>query len=79
MASQISGFNSIRHFLMGFLKSKVYVNKPQMIQHLQDNICHEIEEIQPQMLLDVMKNALKRAQSCIANRGHHLVDIIFQS
>lgn len=66
-------------FLWGFLKSKVYVNKPQTIQHLKDNIRHEIEEIQPEMLKDVMKNALKRAESCIANRGHHLADIIFQS
>ncbi|KAF7277552.1 hypothetical protein GWI33_006893 [Rhynchophorus ferrugineus] len=30
-------------------------------------------------LWDVMKNALKRAESCIANRGHHLADITFQS
>lgn len=55
------------------------MNKPQTIQHLKDNIRHEIEEIQPEMLQDVMKNALKRAESCIANRGHHLADIIFQS
>ncbi|KAF7277054.1 hypothetical protein GWI33_009493 [Rhynchophorus ferrugineus] len=35
-------------FLWVFLKSKVYVNKPQTTQHLKDNI-HEIEEIQPQI------------------------------
>jgi len=64
-------------FLWGFLKSKVYVNKPQTIQHLKDNIRHAIEEIQPEMLHDVMKNVLKRAESCIANRGHHLADILF--
>ncbi|KAF7287246.1 hypothetical protein GWI33_002065 [Rhynchophorus ferrugineus] len=61
------------------LESKVYVNKPQTIQQLKDNIRREIEEFQPLMLQDVMKNALKRAESCIANRGHHLADIIFQS
>ncbi|KAF7283694.1 hypothetical protein GWI33_023190 [Rhynchophorus ferrugineus] len=66
-------------FLCGFLKSKVYVNKPQTIQHLKYNIRHEIEEIQHQMLQDVMKNALERAESCIANRGDHLADIIFRS
>ncbi|KAF7279233.1 hypothetical protein GWI33_007500 [Rhynchophorus ferrugineus] len=30
-------------------------------------------------LQDAMKNALKRAESCIANRGRRLADIIFQS
>ncbi|KAF7267299.1 hypothetical protein GWI33_019488 [Rhynchophorus ferrugineus] len=69
MANQISGFN----------KTKLYVIKQEKIQHLKDNIRHEIEEIQPQMLQDTMKNALKRAESSIANRGHHLADIIFQS
>ncbi|KAF7277405.1 hypothetical protein GWI33_007720, partial [Rhynchophorus ferrugineus] len=77
--SQFSGFNQAPDFfLWGFLKSKVYVNKPQTIQHLKDNIRHKVEEIQHQMLQDVMKNALKRAESGIANRGHYLADIIFQ-
>ncbi|KAF7266175.1 hypothetical protein GWI33_020458 [Rhynchophorus ferrugineus] len=38
-----------------------------------------LEEIQPQMLQDVMKNALKLTENCMANRGHHLADIVFQS
>ncbi|KAF7263187.1 hypothetical protein GWI33_003521 [Rhynchophorus ferrugineus] len=45
----------------------------------EDNIRHEIEETQLQMLQDVMKSALRRAESCIENRGHHLADIISQS
>ncbi|KAF7282156.1 hypothetical protein GWI33_003081 [Rhynchophorus ferrugineus] len=55
-------------FSTGFLKSKLYVN-----------IRHEIGEIQPQILQNVIKNALKRAEICIGNRGHHLADIIFKS
>ncbi|KAF7285192.1 hypothetical protein GWI33_011729 [Rhynchophorus ferrugineus] len=66
-------------FLRGFLKSKVYVNKFQAIQHLKDNIRHEIDEIQPQMLQDVRKIALERVESCMANRDHRLADIMFQS
>ncbi|KAF7263184.1 hypothetical protein GWI33_003523 [Rhynchophorus ferrugineus] len=31
------------------------------------------------MLQDVMKSVLRRAESCIENRGHHLADIISQS
>ncbi|KAF7277890.1 hypothetical protein GWI33_009144 [Rhynchophorus ferrugineus] len=50
-------------FLWGFFKIK----------------SHEIEEIQPQKLQDVMKNALKRVESCIEDREHHLADIIVQS
>ncbi|KAF7263185.1 hypothetical protein GWI33_003523 [Rhynchophorus ferrugineus] len=46
---------------------------------LWDNIRHEIEETQLQMLQDVMKSVLRRAESCIENRGHHLADIISQS
>ncbi|KAF7277425.1 hypothetical protein GWI33_007421 [Rhynchophorus ferrugineus] len=78
ITSQISGFNSARLFLC-FFKSKVYVNKSQIIQHLKDNFGHELEETQPHMLQNVMKNASERAESCIANLGHHLAYIIFQS
>ncbi|KAF7282074.1 hypothetical protein GWI33_003315 [Rhynchophorus ferrugineus] len=46
---------------------------------LRDNIRHEIEEILPQMLQDVMENDLKTPESCIGNHGHHSTDIIFQS
>ncbi|KAF7272198.1 hypothetical protein GWI33_014996 [Rhynchophorus ferrugineus] len=79
LLNDISNLTAPDFFLWRFLKSKVYVNKPQTIQHLKDNIRREIEEIRPQMLQDVMKNALKGAESFIANPGHHLADIIFQS
>ncbi|KAF7268445.1 hypothetical protein GWI33_018454 [Rhynchophorus ferrugineus] len=68
---------------------KIFPYKIQLVQKLlpedfdlrieYKNIRHNIEEIQPQMLQDVMKNALKRAESFIANRGHHLANIMFQS
>ncbi|KAF7270721.1 hypothetical protein GWI33_016304 [Rhynchophorus ferrugineus] len=78
MTSQISEITAPDFFLRGFLRSEVCVNKPPAIQHLKGTIRHEIDEIQPHMLQDVMKNALKRAETCIANRGHHLADLIFQ-
>ncbi|GFW09696.1 transposable element Tc3 transposase [Trichonephila clavipes] len=38
------------YFLWGYVKSLVYVDKPQMLDHLEDNIHRVFEDIQPQML-----------------------------
>lgn len=64
-------------FLWGFLKSKVYANKPKTIEELKDNIQAEMAAISPEMLENVMENAKKRAHYCIKNKGGHLVDIVF--
>lgn len=64
-------------WLWGYLKDKVFANHPQTLEALQGNIREEIGRIPPEMLEKVMKNALKRAHSCINARGGHLVDIIF--
>lgn len=66
-------------FLWGYLKDRVYVNKPQTIQALKDNIRQEIADLEPEMLENVMQNVQKRAQSCIAVNGGHLTDIIFET
>lgn len=66
------------YFLWGYLKERVYVNKPRTILELKANIVAEIRGLQPQMK-DVMENALKRAHHCEANNGGHLSDIIFHT
>ena len=66
-------------FLWGYLKEKVYVNKPRTIQQLKANIQEEIHSIQPQMLRTVMENALQRALVCEAENGGHLHDITFHT
>ncbi|XP_018315542.1 uncharacterized protein [Mycetomoellerius zeteki] len=48
-------------FLWGFLKSKVYVNKPRTLEALKDNIRREMAAIEPETLQKVMENAEKRA------------------
>ena len=48
-------------FLRGYLKSKVYVNKPRTVEELKDNIREEIAGIPPEMLAKTMENAAKRA------------------
>ncbi|GFX15981.1 uncharacterized protein TNCV_522881 [Trichonephila clavipes] len=38
------------YFLWGYVKSLVYADKPQTLDHLEDNICRVIADIRPQML-----------------------------
>ncbi|KAL0860440.1 hypothetical protein ABMA27_009829 [Loxostege sticticalis] len=66
-------------FLWCFLKSRVYVNKPQTLAALKENIRQEITNISQEVLRQVMQNVINRAQMCINSGGHHLKDIIFKS
>jgi hypothetical protein len=66
-------------FLWGFLKSRAYVNKPQTLAALKQNIRHECENLSPDVLAKVMENALKRATMVINCGGGHLHDIIFST
>lgn len=66
-------------FLWGYLKSKVYANQPQTIDELKANIRAEIDAITPEMLGKVMANAEKRSHFVIANKGGHLIDIVFKN
>ena len=66
-------------FLWGYLKERVYVNKPRTIPQLKNNIRNEIEVITPEILRKVMENVLERARMCEAENGHHLRDIIFHN
>lgn len=66
-------------FLWGYLKSKAYANKPETLEQLKQNIRDEINEIPREMCENVMKNVLKRARICEANRGGHLSDIVFHT
>lgn len=65
-------------FLWGYLKSKVYSNKPETLEQLKANIRHEIAQITPETLANVMVNAEKRANLCVAAGGGHLADVIFK-
>ncbi|GFW28840.1 uncharacterized protein TNCV_201631 [Trichonephila clavipes] len=44
------------YFLWGYVKSLVYADKPQTLDHLEDNIRRVIADIRPQMLEKVIKN-----------------------
>ncbi|GFT31848.1 transposable element Tcb2 transposase [Trichonephila clavipes] len=47
---------SLDYFLLGYVKSLVYVDKPQTFDHLEDNIRRVISDIRPQMLEKVIEN-----------------------
>ena len=51
-------------FLWGYSKERVYMNKPQTIQRLKDNIRVEIGNLQPETLCVVTENILERARLC---------------
>ncbi|GFW92023.1 transposable element Tc3 transposase [Trichonephila clavipes] len=44
------------YFLWGYVKSLVYADKPQTLDHLEDNIRRVIADIRPQMLERVIEN-----------------------
>ncbi|GFW92682.1 uncharacterized protein TNCV_519981 [Trichonephila clavipes] len=49
------------YFLWGYVKSLVYADKPQTLDHLEDNIRHVIADIRPQMLGLFHKNIQKKS------------------
>ncbi|GFW82736.1 hypothetical protein TNCV_3493061 [Trichonephila clavipes] len=59
-------------------KSLVYADKPQTLDHLEDNIRRVIADIRPQMLEKVIENWTSRLDYIRASRGSHMPEIIFK-
>ncbi|GFX71582.1 putative RNA-directed DNA polymerase from transposon X-element [Trichonephila clavipes] len=66
------------YFLWGYVKSLVYADKPQTLDHLEDNIRRVIADIRPQMLEKVTENWTSRLDYIRASRGNHMPEIIFK-
>ncbi|GFV86083.1 putative transposable element [Trichonephila clavipes] len=66
------------YFLWGYVKSLVYADKPQTLDHLEDNIRRVIADIRPQMLEKVIENWTSRLDYIRASRGSPLPEIIFK-
>ncbi|GFU85477.1 putative LOC100569746 [Trichonephila clavipes] len=66
------------YFLWDFVKSLVYADRPQMLDHLEDNIRRVIADIRPQMLENVIENGTSRLDFIRASRGSHMPEIIFK-
>ncbi|GFW99245.1 uncharacterized protein TNCV_3010131 [Trichonephila clavipes] len=63
------------YFLWGYVKSLVYADKPQTLDHLKDNIRRVIADIRPQMLEKVIENWTSRLDYI---RGSPMPEIIFK-
>ncbi|GFW86677.1 transposable element Tc3 transposase [Trichonephila clavipes] len=66
------------YFLCGYVKSLVYADKPQTLDHLEDNIRLVIADIRPQMLGKVIENWTFRFDYIRASRGSPMPEIIFK-
>ncbi|GFY03387.1 transposable element Tc3 transposase [Trichonephila clavipes] len=66
------------YFLWGYVKSLVYADKPQTLDHLEDNIRRVIADIRPQMLEKVIENWTSRLDYIQASRGSPMPEIIFK-
>ncbi|GFU67222.1 putative LOC101896122 [Trichonephila clavipes] len=64
------------YFLWGYVESLVYADKPQTLDHLEDNIHRVIADIRPQMLEKVIENWTSRLDYIRASRGRHMPEII---
>lgn len=67
------------YFLWGYLKSKVYANRPQTLDALRLNIERCIREITPDLLHKVVENWVRRIHVCTRSRGGHLNDVLFKT
>ncbi|GFW78059.1 hypothetical protein TNCV_135291 [Trichonephila clavipes] len=66
------------YFLWGYVKSLVYADKPQTLDHLEDNIHRIIADIRPQMLEKVIENWTSRLDYIRASRGSPMPEIVFK-
>ncbi|GFX87365.1 putative LOC100569746 [Trichonephila clavipes] len=66
------------YFLWGYVKSLVHADKPQTLDHLEDNIRRVIADIRPQMLEKVIENWMSRLDYIRASPGNHMPEIIFK-
>ncbi|GFW17432.1 uncharacterized protein TNCV_3240621 [Trichonephila clavipes] len=66
------------YFLRGYVKSLVYADKPQTLDHLEDSIRRVIADIRPQMLEKVIENVMSRLDYIRACLGSPMPEIIFK-
>ncbi|GFX47988.1 putative DD41D transposase [Trichonephila clavipes] len=66
------------YFLWGYVKSLVYADEPQTLDHLEDNIRCVIADIRPQMLEKVIENRTSRLDYIRASHGSPMPEIIFK-
>jgi hypothetical protein len=66
------------YFLLGYLKHKVYENRPHTIDELKESIRTTILQIPVEMLRKPTDSLSRRAEDCLQNNGAHLTDDVFK-
>ncbi|GFW40940.1 uncharacterized protein TNCV_4369881 [Trichonephila clavipes] len=66
------------YFLWGYVKSLVYADRPQTLDHLEDNIRRVIADIRPQMLEKVIEIWTSRLDYIRVSHGSHISEILFK-
>lgn len=66
-------------FLWGYVKSKVFADKPTTIEQLETNITREIRQIPVIILEKVIENWTQRMTHLKNSYGQHLKEIIFKT
>ncbi|GFT88718.1 putative transposable element [Trichonephila clavipes] len=61
------------YFLWGYVKSLVYADKPQTLDHLEDNIRRVMADIRSQMLEKAIENWTSRLDYIRASRGSRII------
>ncbi|GFW09127.1 hypothetical protein TNCV_315381 [Trichonephila clavipes] len=61
-----------------YVTSLVYADKPQTLDHLEDNIRRVIADIRPQMLEKVIENWTSRLDYIRASRGSPMPEIMYK-
>jgi len=67
------------YFLWGYLKGRVYQNKPQTIDALKTNITEEIQALTADVLARTFQNMARWVQSCLDANGGHFQHVMMSS
>jgi hypothetical protein len=78
LATEVVRFDTVHFFLWGFVKSRVYANKPQTIPERKAEIRRVTGETEPQLCGNVIENFVG-ARVCQQSRGGRLSDIVFHN
>lgn len=63
-------------FLWGYVKDNVFINNPKTLDDLKSAIASCINSINPEMLMKVSSNIVKRAQICRSQNGRHFQHLL---
>ena len=67
---------SLDFFLWGYLKSKVYVNRPNIVDDLKQRIRQEIRLISPKVIENVQRKTFLRLEKCVEINGQNIEHLL---